>query len=185
VVLLRRSTIVLLALLCVGVPVRSQEVSAPAVKAAFVANFAKFVQWPETTLPPGAQLRFCVMGDSQIADELGRLLHSRRHAAANIVLASLPVDLRDPSELRLCHVLYVSNLEGKHLEPAIDMVKDAPVFTVSDLHDFATRMGGIAELYTQGDRMRFAINLDNAQRSRLRLDAPMLSLAKIVRRAGQ
>ena len=68
---------------------------------------------------------------------------------------------------------------------ALRDVRDAPVFTVSDVRGFASQMGGIAELYLQDDRMRFAINLENAHRTGLRLDAPMLSLAKIVGRADK
>ena len=44
-------------------------------------------------------------------------------------------------------------------------------------------MGGVANLFIEGGRMRFAVNVDALQRSKLRLSSRLLSLAKIVKDA--
>ncbi len=59
-------------------------------------------------------------------------------------------------------------------------IKTLPVLTVSDGKGFSLA-GGIIELYVEGGRMRFAINVDAAERSGLRLSSRLLGLAKIVR----
>ena len=59
-------------------------------------------------------------------------------------------------------------------------IKTLPVLTVSDGKGFS-QAGGIIELYVEGGRMRFAINVDAAERSGLRLSSRLLGLAKVVR----
>jgi hypothetical protein len=59
-------------------------------------------------------------------------------------------------------------------------IKTLPVLTVSDGERFS-EAGGIIELYIDGGRIRFAINVDAAERSGLRLSSRLLGLAKIMR----
>jgi hypothetical protein len=62
----------------------------------------------------------------------------------------------------------------------LEAIRALPVLTVSDGKDFS-QAAGIIELYVEGGRMRFAINLDAADRSGLRLSSRLLGLAKIIR----
>ena len=59
-------------------------------------------------------------------------------------------------------------------------IRTLPVLTVSDGKGFA-QAGGIIELYVEGGRMRFAINVDATARSGLRLSSRLLGLAKVIR----
>jgi hypothetical protein len=58
-------------------------------------------------------------------------------------------------------------------------IRALPVLTVSDPKGFS-KAAGIVELYVEGGRMRFAINLDAAVHSGLRLSSRLLGLAKII-----
>ena len=62
----------------------------------------------------------------------------------------------------------------------LDAIRTLPVLTVSDGKGFS-QAGGIIELYVEGGRMRFAINVDAAERSGLRLSSRLLGLAKVIR----
>ena len=62
----------------------------------------------------------------------------------------------------------------------LDAIRTLPVLTVSDGKGFASA-GGIIELYVEDGRMRFAINVDAAERTRLRISSRLLGLAKVVR----
>jgi hypothetical protein len=60
------------------------------------------------------------------------------------------------------------------------VIKTLPVLTVSDGKDFS-QAGGIIELFVESGRMRFAINMDAAEGSGLRLSSRLLGLAKVTR----
>jgi hypothetical protein len=62
----------------------------------------------------------------------------------------------------------------------LDGIKTLPVLSVSDGKGFS-QSGGIIELYVEGGRMRFAINVDAAERSGLHLSSRLLGLAKVMR----
>jgi len=149
-------------------------VPAAAVKAAFLFNFAKFVEWP--ALAPAAPLIICIVGDAAIAGTFVGTVRGHR-------VGGHAFDVRqpkDPTGWRNCHLLFVADGEPGKAPGAFGEVAALPVLTVSDGQNFSRR-GGIIELYVEGGRMRFAINVDAAARSGLRLSSRLLSLAKIIR----
>lgn len=152
----------------------AQDVSLPALKAAFVANFAKFATWPDDPLQ-GRAATFCVIGDRAVAEALDHTLKGAPSSKNALVLV-LPPD----GPLRSCDLLYVSGLDVKGTLQVLDAVKGAAVFTVSDSDKFAER-GGIAQLVLEKGRMRFAINTAAAQRARIVLSAKLLNLATLVK----
>lgn len=158
----------------------SQTASPQALKAAFVSNFAKLSEWPEDALPPGAVFRFCVVGAPATVDALRTAITDHRKGPESVLTELSGSPSKEATDMRTCHVLYVTGLDRRRTEAVLDAVNGAPVFTVSDLDGFA-RMGGIAELYEENSRIRFAINVQSAQRARLRLGASLLSLAHIVK----
>ena len=157
----------------------AQGVSAPALKAAFLFNFAKFAEWPSDAMAAGVPLSLCVLGDESVGEWLGEMLKSRPADSGSLTVRSL----RDDSAVRSCHVLYLTGMDMKHAGAVLELVKNQPVLTVSDLGEF-TRAGGIAEFFEESGKMRFAINTRAAERARLRLSSRLLSLAKIVRDEG-
>jgi hypothetical protein len=155
---------------------RAQSTTVPAVKAAFLYNFAKFAEWPADILAPGQRLSLCVIGDNAVTDALKQTI--KGHTIESHELTVQVVNADGP--IRSCHLLYAGGLDAKQAIQLIDALKGAPVFTVSDGDKFA-ELGGVAQLILENDRMRFAINVASAQRARLQLSSKLLSLAKIVK----
>lgn len=152
---------------------RAQGASESALKAAFLYNFAKFAQWPADAA--GGPLTICVAGDTAIADALDGTVKGRSVDGREVTVSRVK-----PDGMRACHVLYVTGLDQKHTQQMIDELTGAPVLTVSDREQFA-QSGGIAGLFVEGGKMRFAINVEAAQRARLRISSRLLTLAKIVK----
>jgi hypothetical protein len=161
----------------------AQEPSASEVKAAFLTSFAKFAEWPSDILPDGAPITFCVMGDEDVAGAIEHLVKSRPAPGRELKVLRLKVDIlshREESTLGACHLLYASGIDTKRWPVLLAAIEGKPVFSVSDSVGFAER-GGLAALYVELKRMRFAINVDTMRRSGLHLSAALLSLAKIVK----
>lgn len=146
-----------------------------AVKAAFLLNFAKFTEWP--SLPPGGPLVLCVAGGGDaIAAALAETVKGQ-----NISGHSLEVwRAQESPSWRACHLLFIADADIRKTAPSLVGIKTLPVLTVSDSRNFS-RGGGIIELFVEGGRMRFAINMDAAEEAGLRLSSRLLGLAKVTR----
>jgi hypothetical protein len=145
-----------------------------AIKAAFLYNFAKFVDWP--ALPAGARIVVCAVGDDAFA---GALIETVRGQS----IGGHPIGVsrpRDSSAWRVCHLLFIPDAETRRSAGGLSELKMLPVLTVSDSRGFAEG-GGIIELYLEGDKMRFVINMDAADLSGLRISSRLLLLAKVMR----
>lgn len=171
---LRRVLILLLALL--ALPVSAQE--APPLeyelKAAFLYNFVKFVDWPQDAFAgPRSPLTICVYGDDPFGSSLDGAVHGESLGERSL-LVQRPAVLE---ELRDCRVLFVSRSERQRLPEVLSEVEGAPVLTVSDTDGFL-RAGGIINFVLEDNKVRFLINQDAAERSRLRISSKLLRLAK-------
>lgn len=157
-------------------PVAGQggELSTDAVKAAFLLNFARFAQWP--ALPARATIVTCVVGSAPIADALGGLTRGKDVGGhgVNVVRPGESASWRD------CHVLFIAAPQVPTSSTGLDSLRTLPVLTVSDGPGFS-RGGGIIELYPDGGRLRFSINVDSAERAGLRLSSRLLGLATVIR----
>ena len=171
------------ALVCASPSAAAQEPHAFEVKAAFLANFAKFAEWPLDMLAEGAPITSCVIGDSEVAGALERLVKRRSGVGHPVKVFRLKADVLsrgEESTVRACHMLYASGIDAKLWPVLLGAIDGKPVFSVSDSDGFAER-GGMAALYVEAKKMRFAINVDTMRRSGVRLSASLLSLARIVK----
>lgn len=142
-----------------------------ALKAGYLLNFMKFVEWPS---PEPQTFAVCFFGKSGVFDELSVALPEKRVAGHPLVARTLAKG----EPFGDCQVLYV---DAAHAPTARAAIKDvAPgVLTVSDAHEFL-HIGGVIELFPEGNRLRFRISLSNAQRARLRISSTLLQLASSV-----
>jgi hypothetical protein len=150
----------------------AQDVTEPALKAAYIYNFALFTQWPADLVPAGAPLVMCVVGDADVRSELQRVVGQRPLAGRMVVVAD-PA----PSPLRGCHLLYVSGRTSDEAGRLIAGLRDTPVLTISDLEGF-TAQGGVAQFFFDQGRLRFTVQLEAARRARLQISSRLLTLAR-------
>jgi hypothetical protein len=62
----------------------------------------------------------------------------------------------------------------------LEVLAGSPVLTVADFESFARR-GGMIELIKEGNKIRFAINVDAAKRHGFRISSKLLQLAEVIR----
>ena len=116
-------------------------------------------------------LTFCVVDASGISSALSAAV-SEKHIGAR----SLGVRALSPAEPRdNCDLLYLSSSAVGTEDPPGGRT-GAAVLTISDAHGFA-RHGGMIEMFSEGNRIRFNINAENARRAGLRISSNLLRLA--------
>ena len=162
------------ALLLLAVPalLGAQAASEYDVKAAFLYNFTKFVDWPSSAFPDPNSLRICVLGE----DPFGKSLRSV--AGEQVGGHKLIVTQTDAiSKPAGCQVLFISHSEREKLPQILAAVKDAPVLTVGDTNGFADH-GVIINFVLEGSKVRFEINTESADRAGIKISSKLLQLAK-------
>lgn len=148
----------------------AQDVTGPALKAAFIYNLAKFTEWPaETAMKPFAM---CVIGDGAVADALERAVKNRTLAGNSISVMRLPT----AAPARACHLLYVSGVTTAQAAQVIAGLQNSAVLTMSDMEGF-TESGGISQLFFENGQLRFSIRMESVKRSGLHISANVLTLA--------
>lgn len=156
-------------------PAQAPKTTEYQVKAAYLANFPRFVQWPAGAAR-GESFDICVLGH----DPFGGALDA---AVAGETIERVPVAARRiarPEEAGDCRVLFISASEEKQWKEILTALKTSSVLTVSDMREFARR-GGIVQFILDGSRVRFEVNLAATVSSGLKLSSELLKLAVAVR----
>ncbi len=151
------------------------------VKAAFLFNFAKFVDWPPNSFAsPQSPFLICILGNDPFGQAIDETLRGQSIGGRRVAVQRV----RDASELRHCQMAFISSTEQRHLDSILQAVQGANVLLVGESPGFAAA-GGAIQFEMQDDRVRFSINPDAAARAGLRVSSKLLSLATIVHDADE
>lgn len=146
------------------------------MKAAFLFHFAQFVEWPVNAFPDtNSPLVYCTLGDDPFHGVLDASLKGK-------TIGTRPVrawHLKETQNVHGCHILFLGASEKKSTPTVLSSVQGKPVLTVGETEHFVTS-GGIIGFCLVENKVRFAINLDNAERGRLKISSRLLSLARTV-----
>jgi len=146
------------------------------LKAAFLLNFARYVEWPPAAFS-GADgpLRIGVAGRDPFDGELDRALAGK--SAAGRPLTSRAFS--DPSEAHGFHMVFVSRDQAAQLPALLAAAGTSPVLFVGESDGFC-RAGGDIELYLEDEHIRFRINPAHSARAGLAISSKLLHLATLV-----
>jgi hypothetical protein len=148
------------------------------VKAAFLYNFAKFVEWPANTFAsPGEPVTICVLGRNPFGPILENMVQGK-------TVTGRPLAVRMPADLQhlgKCQILFIAASEKKRAWMVIDQIAKANILTVGETDEF-TAVGGMVNLKLDGTRVRIQIARDAVEHARLLISSQLLSLAEIVRK---
>jgi hypothetical protein len=146
------------------------------IKAAFLYNFAKFVNWPaEAFSNDSTPLTLCILGEDPFGDAL-KSIKGKTVRGGKLVIEHSAW----PEDIGQCHILFVSASEEKRLSRILNTIRGKTILTVSDMNSFARR-GGIINLVTLRSKIHFEINVDATDLAGLKIGSKLLKLAKIVR----
>lgn len=169
--------VVMLAFLYIPVLQAQQpKVSEYQVKAVYLYNFGRFVQWPpNVTANNDSTFTICVLGQ----DPFGPILDA---TFAGDSIDGKPVVTRrlsKPQEAADCRILFINSTERKHLQEILVALDEKAILTVSDMPDFS-RQGGMIQFVFDGERVRFEVNLASTKNARLTLSSELLKVARTV-----
>jgi hypothetical protein len=145
------------------------------VKAAFLFNFAKFVEWPPDSFKgPEDPIAICVLGQDPFGSALEDLVRNKTVANRAFVVR----DVSNAQQASKCHIVFVSASERKRCRSLLAELKGHSILTVGEAEDFIEN-GGTINFKLKDARVRIEIDAGAAERARLRISSKLLSLAEI------
>ena len=163
------------------------------VKAAFLYNFLKFVDWPNGKAADAKKpIILGIIGKDPFGNAFepvkdkpvkGRKVVIKRFKEVAELKKSgqegkAALD-KQIEEMRECHLLFACSSEKDNIKEIIAAVKDRSVLTVADTKDFL-KSGGIINFVMEEQKVRFEISVSAAKRSKLKIRSQLLRLAKEV-----
>lgn len=170
----------LLCIIAIGT-VQSQNLEEYRVKAAFVYNFTKLIQWPKTAFDgEGENFKIVVFGDEYLK-ECFRTIDGKISTGRVISIQYPDLKANDYKKtLAESHIIFISR--HTRLEQALGILSsigDRPVLTIGEVKNFS-RAGGIIQFFTRDDHLHFEINIKRAEAQQLKFSSRLLKLAVIV-----
>jgi hypothetical protein len=151
------------------------------VKAVYLYNFGRFVEWPgKVEATPGSSFTVCVLGQDPFGPSLDTILAGETIGGKAVVAKRIS----SAQESGNCQILFLSFTEASRLNKIITDLGKKAVLTVSDMPQFV-KSGGMIQFVSEGHRIRFEVNLAATQRAGLTLSSELLKVATVVRKNFQ
>jgi hypothetical protein len=160
-------------LVCASAAAQRPGTSEESVKAAFLYNFTKFVDWPETAFTqPSAPFVVCAFADPGFRKALESILTNEQVRGRPITIAAPQLE-----DIRGCHLAYFGPADPERQARLLDAAKRAPVLTVGEGRRFLDQ-GGLIAFMLENDRVRFAISKRGADAAGLNVSSKLLRVAR-------
>lgn len=159
------------------------------IKATFLLNFAKFVEWPADIADSNSPVRIGIVGDDPFGDLLALVQKKQKqnvtieHFKSYKALEQTGNDEAEPDAaiepVKRCHLIFICSSEKDKLSDIISLVQNNSILTVGESEGLL-EAGGIIQFLTIDKKVRFNINLTAAKKSRLTISSQLLRLATTV-----
>ncbi len=146
------------------------------IKAAFLYNFAKFIEWPfEAQRTSSNVFVIGIYGPDPFGADIDELLKDE-------TINNLPVAVKRFKDIQSvdCHILFITVEDPKQLHEAIEGLQGKSILTVGQGENFI-KSGGMIAFYIEDEKVRFEINKNVTDKSGLQISSQLLKLAKIAK----
>jgi hypothetical protein len=144
------------------------------VKAAYIYNFAKFVEWPAKLKERDDLIHVCVLGDDLFGPAFATI--------EDKPVGERKIGIRRLTSLQhvgCCEILFICNSEESELDRIVEAVKGSPILTIGDTNGF-TQHEVMINFYMENKKVLFEINPRAAIRSGLKISSVLLRIARII-----
>jgi hypothetical protein len=146
------------------------------VKAAFLFHFVQLVEWPASALGNEINpITLCVIGEDPFRGDLEATIAGKTVGGRVMVVRHL----KSAEDFQGCQVLFVSGHDPARFGRLLAELKDGPILTVGESDGFVEQ-GGMVGFLVEGNKVRFEINVEAAERAKLKISSRLLLLAKTV-----
>ena len=176
----RTAAVVLAAWLASVTATRAQSSGEYDVKAAYLYNFAKFVEWPPQAFATAdSPFAICVIGQDPFGQSLDAIAQGERVQGRPLVVRRL----MSWDDTEQCQVLFVSTSALEDFQQLFGGHGFPRTLTVGEVPQFLTS-GGHISFFLEGSNVRFAVSEANVARTDLRISSKLMRVARVDRGPG-
>jgi YfiR/HmsC-like len=147
------------------------------LKALFLFNFAKYVEWPEQAFPgTNAPITIGIVGRDDFGDYLPGTVRDKTVGGRTFIIRHLS----DKDNPQGCEILFISDSESSHVREILAKTAGLPILTVGEDKAFAEN-GGMIDFILKNDNVRFDVNLIPADKDGLKISSKLLAVADAVK----
>lgn len=171
--------IVFFGLLCREAHVAGAELSMTEyeVKAHFLLNFTKYVDWPPSSFDgTNSPIFIGLYGEDKFGVTLKKTVEGKTIAGRQILIHLVEKDGLSEK----CHILFIPVSDKKRLGEILNKIKALPVLTVGEIDQFMEQ-GGVINFVKKEGMIRLEINLEAARRANLQISSKLLNVADVVK----
>ena len=154
-------------------PLHAADITEQQVKAGFVYNFVRFIEWPDSAMAASQQLKICLLGRSDVTREMETVMQGKPANGHTIEVSYI----RGADEVQGCEVVFVDASERRKVKTGLPAASGT--LLIGDFDGFA-RQGGMINFVMQNNRISFDINLATAEHAGLKVSSRLLSVAHTV-----
>lgn len=145
------------------------------VKAAFLLNFIRFVDWPPASFSSEqAPIVIGVLGTNPFGKYLNEIITDEKIGGRSLIIQQY----QSITDIKSCHILFINKAETEYLSQVPEVLKGKDILTVSDAPSFL-KQGGMILFFTRSNKIQFQVNLDAVKKTKLDISSKLLRLAEI------
>lgn len=141
------------------------------IKAAFLYNFVRFVNWPEQS---DSTFRLCYLANDQFSAAIESL--TGKNVQGNVLVVE---QHQDANTMYGCQAVYIDESHHEMLGKLMSELRGRPILTISDIDKFS-ESGGMIGFHRIDNKIRFSVNVRAANEVELSISSKLLSLASKV-----
>mgnify|MGYP002814623234 CR=1 FL=1 len=146
------------------------------IKAAYIYNFAKFVEWPGASERARSTFSIGILGDDPFGPAIDNAVIDKTVGGRRIIVERFPdVDAMRRSAHPI-DIVFIGALPAGVLEAALEYIGNLPILTIGETPGFCAK-GGVITLVIRKNRVRLEINRAAAEHAKLRISSKLLQLA--------
>jgi len=145
------------------------------LKAAFIYNFTKFIEWPNENKNNKPAMIVGIIGKDPFGPSISSIGGKNVRGKKLIIK-----DIEYLDNIRECDVLFIAASEKHRLKNILKYLVAKPILTIADTETFGER-GVIINLYIENDKVKFEINAEAARKAGLKINPNLMMLGKLVK----
>ena len=146
------------------------------VKAVFLYNFTRFVDWPATSFESAnSPFVIGILGSDPFGTYIDETVSGESTGEHPIVIKRF----KTVKDIDNCHILFINSTDAEAIKSILADTKEKKILTVSDANNFAS-LGGIIGFFIENNKIRMQINTEAAKAASLSISSKLLGVAKIL-----
>jgi hypothetical protein len=172
-----RKTLILIVILFCVPSLSSAQPFEYKLKAEFLERFTRFIDWPTESAVSDTSKPFCicVIGQNPFGPYLKQLADTVKIKGKVVEVH----EMQDSKTVDICQIVFIPQTEKSHLGEILKLTQNKPILTVADTDGFGGD-GVLINFYETGSYIRFEINMNAVERSKLKFSSRLLKLARLV-----